>query len=115
MKPARAAWAQVFTHPGLMAIVGVTVFSAAGQFTLFSYFAPYYSQVLTWTGCGGGAQCATAIAPLDWDNPGEGDDIELALVRHPATGGEAHLHGVLVGDGDQRQPGGRGDGHALHL
>jgi len=48
---------------------------------------PYYSQVLTWEGCGGGAECATAIAPLDWDNPGEGDDIELALVRHPATGG----------------------------
>ncbi len=47
---------------------------------------PYYTQVLTWTGCGGGAQCATAIAPLDWDNPGEGDDIELALVRHTATG-----------------------------
>jgi predicted MFS family arabinose efflux permease len=42
----RAAWAQVFTHPGLMAIVGVTVFSAAGQFTLFAYFAPYYHQVL---------------------------------------------------------------------
>jgi predicted MFS family arabinose efflux permease len=36
----------VFTDPGLMAIVGVTVFSAAGQFTLFSYFAPYYRQVL---------------------------------------------------------------------
>jgi pimeloyl-ACP methyl ester carboxylesterase len=46
---------------------------------------PYYTQVLSWSGCGGGAQCATAIAPLDWDNPGEGDDIELALVRHPAT------------------------------
>lgn len=42
----RASWAQVFTHPGLMAIVAVTVFSAAGQFTLFSYFAPYYRQVL---------------------------------------------------------------------
>jgi len=42
----RAAWAQVFTSPGLMAIVAVTVFSAAGQFTLFTYFAPYYSQVL---------------------------------------------------------------------
>jgi pimeloyl-ACP methyl ester carboxylesterase len=49
----------------------------------------YYTQVLTWEGCGGGAQCATAIAPLDWQNPGEGDDIELALVRHTATGGNA--------------------------
>lgn len=42
----RASWAQVFTQPALMAIVGVTVFSAAGQFTLFAYFAPYYRQVL---------------------------------------------------------------------
>jgi len=50
---------------------------------------PYYTQVLTWTGCGGGAQCATATAPLDWDNPGAGDDIELALVRHPATSGQS--------------------------
>jgi pimeloyl-ACP methyl ester carboxylesterase len=47
---------------------------------------PYYGQILTWTECGGGAECTTAIAPLDWQNPGEGDDIELALVRHPATG-----------------------------
>ena len=26
---------------------------------------PYYRQVLVWNDCGGGAQCATAIAPLD--------------------------------------------------
>ena len=42
----RAAWRQVFTHPALMAMVAVTALSAAGQFTLFSYFAPYYRQVL---------------------------------------------------------------------
>jgi predicted MFS family arabinose efflux permease len=29
-----------------MGIVAVTVLSAAGQFTLFSYFAPYYRQVV---------------------------------------------------------------------
>ena len=29
-----------------MAVVAVTAMSAAGQFTLFSYFAPYFSQVL---------------------------------------------------------------------
>lgn len=46
---------------------------------------PYYRQSLVWSGCGGGAQCATAIAPLDWDEPGEGDDVELALVRYRAT------------------------------
>ena len=41
-----ADWRAVFTHPVLMAIVAVTAMSSAGQFTLFSYFAPYYSQVL---------------------------------------------------------------------
>ena len=41
-----ADWRSVFTHPVLMAIVAVTAMSSAGQFTLFSYFAPYYRQVL---------------------------------------------------------------------
>jgi len=36
------AWREVVTHPVLMAIVGVTALQAAAQFTLFSYFAPYY-------------------------------------------------------------------------
>ena len=40
------AWRQTLTHPALMAIVFVTACSAAGQFTLFSYFAPYYSREL---------------------------------------------------------------------
>jgi predicted MFS family arabinose efflux permease len=41
-----AAWKQVVTHPVLLAIVAVTALSGAGQFTVFSYFAPYYRQVL---------------------------------------------------------------------
>ncbi len=41
-----ADWRSVFTHPVLMAIVLVTAMSSAGQFTIFSFFAPYYSQVL---------------------------------------------------------------------
>lgn len=41
-----ASWGRVLTHPLLMGMVGVTLLSAAGQFTLFSYFAPYYRQVL---------------------------------------------------------------------
>jgi predicted MFS family arabinose efflux permease len=49
VKPAalsRRAWKEVFTHPVLMAIVFVTALQAAAQFTLFSYFAPYYKQTL---------------------------------------------------------------------
>ena len=55
----RASWVQLFSQPALMAIVGVTVFSAAGQFTLFSYFAPYYRQVL-------GASTAEITALFLW-------------------------------------------------
>ena len=40
------AWKDVLTNPVLMAIVLVTALSGAGQFTLFSYFTPYYKQVL---------------------------------------------------------------------
>lgn len=42
----RANWQQVFTRPALMATVVVTAFSAAGQFTVFAYFAPYCRQFL---------------------------------------------------------------------
>lgn len=41
-----AAWKEVFTNPLLMAMVLVTALSATGQFTVFSYFAPYFRQVL---------------------------------------------------------------------
>jgi len=40
------AWKQVLTHPALMAMVMVTALFGAGQFTLFSYFAPYYRLTL---------------------------------------------------------------------
>ncbi len=40
------AWREVLTHPALMAIVAVTALSGAGQFTVFTYFAPYYKQAL---------------------------------------------------------------------
>ena len=36
------AWGEVLGQPVLMAIVLVTALQAAGQFTLFTYFAPYY-------------------------------------------------------------------------
>ena len=45
VKPAalsRRAWRDVLTHPVLMALIGVTALQSAGQFVVFSYFAPYY-------------------------------------------------------------------------
>jgi predicted MFS family arabinose efflux permease len=41
-----AAWRETLRSPALMLCVLVTVLYGAGQFVLFSYFAPYYKQVL---------------------------------------------------------------------
>ena len=41
-----AAWRAAFGNPVLMAIVFVTALAGAGQFTLFSYFAPYFKDVV---------------------------------------------------------------------
>ena len=48
--------------------------------------APYLGQEVQWSDCGAGAECATVFAPLDWDNPGVGEDVNLAVSRHRATG-----------------------------
>jgi predicted MFS family arabinose efflux permease len=39
-----ASWRIILTHPVLMGLVLVTALSGAGQFTVFSYFAPYFSR-----------------------------------------------------------------------
>lgn len=46
---------------------------------------PFYSQTLTWTECGTGFDCTDVTAPLDWENPEEGE-ITLSVVRHQAEG-----------------------------
>ena len=49
VKPATltlAAWRAAFGNPVLMAMVLVTALAGAGQFTLFSYLAPYFKQVV---------------------------------------------------------------------
>lgn len=62
----------------------------------------FYDQVLSWAPCGNGMQCATARAPMDWAHPQDAE-IELALVRQPATG--AKVGSLLVNPGG---PGGSG-------
>ncbi len=45
----RAAWGETFRSRALMLCVAVTVLSAAGQFVVFSYFAPYWHHRLAVT------------------------------------------------------------------
>lgn len=50
---------------------------------------PFYSQTLDWSPCAGsGFDCTTVNAPLDWADPASGT-IELSVIRHRATGGQA--------------------------
>jgi len=63
----------------------------------------FYGQVLEWSTCGDALQCATAIAPVDWEDP-DGDTIELALVRQTARGNN-RIGSLLVNPGG---PGGSG-------
>ena len=53
------SWRRTLTHPLLMGVVGVTALSASGQFTLFSYFAPYYRWAI-------GADAATVSFLFMW-------------------------------------------------
>ena len=57
---------------------------------------PFYDQVLDWSACEDGFQCATAKAPLDWGDP-DRDSIELALIRTVATGDR--LGSLLINPG----------------
>lgn len=58
---------------------------------------PYYEQVLHWVDCDNDQMCTTAIAPMNWDDPSEGPDIELALTRHAADG--AKIGSLFVNPG----------------
>ncbi|WP_243073982.1 alpha/beta hydrolase [Microbacterium sp. SS28] len=58
---------------------------------------PYYGQQLSWEGCGDGFDCTVVKAPLDWTNPSAGE-IELSVIRHRATSGDA-LGSLLTNPG----------------
>ncbi len=60
-----------------------------------------YGQTLDWSACGD-LECATAVVPLDWDDP-EGGTITLAVNRHQATGDR--IGSLLINPGG---PGGSG-------
>ncbi|GAB2466180.1 pimeloyl-ACP methyl ester carboxylesterase [Conyzicola lurida] len=64
----------------------------------------YYQQELEWSPCEPeGRECSTVTAPIDYENPGDGD-IELAVVR-VATDSDDRVGSLLMNPGG---PGGSG-------
>ncbi|HEX6678662.1 MAG TPA: alpha/beta hydrolase [Actinomycetes bacterium] len=59
---------------------------------------------LSWSDCGDGFQCATALVPLDYDDPG-GQKISLALIRRPASDPAHRIGSLFLNPGG---PGGSG-------
>ncbi|MHA7861286.1 alpha/beta hydrolase [Tessaracoccus sp. Y36] len=74
-------------------------------------YGEYATQTVEWEECGEGgrAQCATVLAPLDWEDP-EGDAIELAITRVP--GGDSSRGPLFVNPGG---PGFGGQDMAISL
>lgn len=106
------AWGEVLTHPVLMAIVAVTALSSAGQFTVFTYFAPYYKEVLgagatqisllfAWFGAFGLAGNLLLSRHVDRIGAARAVTVLLgavavSLLLWPLAGGYAAMAGVLV-------------------
>ncbi|HWH84558.1 MAG TPA: MFS transporter [Burkholderiaceae bacterium] len=85
------AWRGVLGNPVLMAMVLVTALSGAGQFTLFSYFAPYYRHtlgasteqitlLLTWFGAFGLIGNIVLTRVIDRVGPGRAVAATLTLI-----------------------------------
>lgn len=72
----------------LASLSGLCIFLSACQpvVTVEDPVSYYFDQSVKWEKCDFGAECATVVAPMDWDNLDELRDVELALVRHRATG-----------------------------
>jgi pimeloyl-ACP methyl ester carboxylesterase len=58
----------------------------------------YYAQTPEWSDCGGTMECATVVAPLDWENVSAEQPVSLKLTRQQATGTE-RLGSVFVNPG----------------
>ncbi|MGP3952832.1 alpha/beta hydrolase [Streptomyces sp. 7N604] len=69
----------------------------------------YYEQKLSWRECGvEGFECATLKVPMDYESPGGGEDVKLAVSRKTATGPGKRLGSLLVNPGG---PGGSAIGY----
>jgi pimeloyl-ACP methyl ester carboxylesterase len=58
----------------------------------------YYDQTLAWADCGGGAECATLVVPLDYDEP-DGQAISVALKRQRAADQSNRVGSLLINPG----------------
>ena len=66
--------------------------------------ADFYSQEADWEDCRGSFLCATVTVPLDYAEP-DGETIDLALLKAPASDPDARVGSMLVNPGGPGAPG----------
>lgn len=49
-------------------------------------FADYFGQQVDWSPCDSGFECATILAPMDWEDETDPRTVSLAAIRHVASG-----------------------------
>lgn len=60
------------------------------------------AERIAWDSCGPNLECADVAVPLDWSDP-EGEQITLAVIKHPAPDAEHRIGTLFI------NPGGPGD------
>jgi predicted MFS family arabinose efflux permease len=85
-----ASWHRILTQPVLLAIPVVTALSGAGQFTLFSYFAPYVRQQL------GATAAQTSLLFMCFGAFGLAGNVAVARLID-RTGADRAVTGALAG------------------
>ncbi|MDT3395177.1 alpha/beta hydrolase [Streptomyces sp. B1866] len=73
--------------------------SRAAATTAPAALRPYYGQKIRWHACGGGLECGTLRAPLDYARPRVAGDLTLAVARKKALGPGRRLGSLLVNPG----------------
>ena len=61
------------------------------------------SELISWTECGPGLDCATYPVPVDHADP-DGETVPLAIVRHRATDPDERLGALFVNPGGPGPP-----------
>ncbi len=54
-------------------------------------YTEYYEQELDWTSCEDTMMCAEVTVPLDYAEPGAGDDLEISIISSETGGDEEYL------------------------
>ena len=104
MHPRRVLSAALCVAIGSLGVVSTT--HLAGATTHASpATAPATAPKLDWKSCSDGSECAKLTVPLDYEHPGNGKTMKVALLRVRATDRKQRIGSLLMNPGGPGAPG----------